>query len=460
MCGRWLELCSAYLPLAEPGSIWRYNRLLSSGDPRQGWKIHVSATVLTANDTLEKIAPLLQRRGPMFKAPISLQELNRINAGIYYGYTQIGKVITVYPRDDEELIFLAECLHDLTAGMIAPAVPFDLRLHPDSCIYYRYGGFERLEIEDPDGRRLLAIRDPNGRLVPDLRDTEMARPDWVSDPFAARRRDLSAPPLVTPLQTTYRAFQALTQRGKGGVYRAYDLSRTPPRLCILKEGRRGGEVGWDGRDGVWRVRHEERVLRSLSAAGIAAPRVYSSFEAEQNYYLVTECLRGETLQSFLHRRRRRLPVSVGIRYARRLATLLSRIHSTGWAWRDCKPTNLIISRRGELRPLDFEGACPVDQPDPSPWGTPGFIPPEFREDPAAGRVESRVPEDLYALGALIYLLLTGEIPDSENFRPLRKLRRGVPAAICDLVSELLSPVPHERPAAQSVAERLARAFHG
>src|SRR5204863_196337 len=83
-----------------------------------------------------------------------------------------------------------------------------------------------------------------------------AKPDWVSDPFLGRGAGGAAAHAESPLGTTFRAFQALTQRGKGGVYKALDLSAHPPRLCIMKEGRSVGELTWDNRDGRWRVRHE------------------------------------------------------------------------------------------------------------------------------------------------------------------------------------------------------------
>ena len=38
------------------------------------------------------------------------------------------------------------------------------------------------------------------------------------------------------------------------------MSATPPRFSILKEGRKYGEVDWDGRDGSWRVLHEAQVV--------------------------------------------------------------------------------------------------------------------------------------------------------------------------------------------------------
>jgi hypothetical protein len=445
-----MELCTEHLPLSSPESIWRYSRNIFPGDPNQGWKIHLSATVLTANEVLEKVAPFLRSHGTLFKAPNSLPELGRLNSGIFYGYTQIGKFMTVYPLSDEEAVFLAEHLDEMTAGMFAPLIPFDMRFRPDSCVYYRYGAFEPLEFKTPEGESAPGIRNPAGVLVPDLRNLESGKPDWAVDPFLARKPPQSIPTSDTPLKNTFRAFRALTQRGKGGVYEAVDLSVSPPRLCILKEGRRGGEMGWDGRDGAWRVSHENKVIDALREAGVDAPQVFSSFEAEGNSYLVTERLDGETLAAFLGRRRRRLPLHIGIRYGLEIAILLSRIHSAGWAWRDCKPTNIFVTKTG-LRPLDFEGACLVSRPDHVPWGTPGFTRPEQQ---AGEKIELAVDDDLYALGVTIYLLLTGRLPANSAPVPVEKLRRGAPPRVSRLISELLLAAHQKRPGAQSVADIL------
>jgi hypothetical protein len=452
LCGEWERLCADYLPLAREGSIWRYSRPPAPDDAGQGWKLHVSATVLTANEVLKRVAAPLRECGAQFKGPSSLRELQRINSGLFYGYSQVGKFITVYPRSAEEAVSLARLLHGLTRRLPAPSVPFDHPFRPGSSVFYRYGSFKRLEIENGDGTRTHAVRDPDGRLVADVRESASA-PAWVSNPFGRGAGVRAAQPAESPLATTYRAFKALTQRGKGGVYKALDLSVCPPRVCILKEGRAHGEVGWDGRDGRWRARHEGRALSALRSAGVDVPRVYSSFEAGGNYYLVTEYVEGESFQSLLNRRRRRLSLSQVLEYGSRLSRLLADIHAAGWAWRDCKPANVIVTKGGALRPLDFEGACPAERPDPYPWGTTAFTPP-----PAVGAPQSCADGDLYALGAVVYLLLTGRLPQPPATVPVEKLRRGVPARVRRVLSELLNTDPRGRPDASSVAEELGAAL--
>lgn len=448
---RWAELCASYLPLAAGNSIWRFSRAASPDDPEQGWKLHLSASVLTASRVLAAVAPLLRDGGVLFKAPASLDELDKLNSGLYYGYSQVGKVFTVYPRSTQEAVLLARGLHRLTRRVAAPPVPFDLKYGASGCVYYRYGAFKTLEVKTPDGASTFALRDPAGNLIPDVRDSETARPEWTADPFKPPRRTRPAPHAATPLQTTFKAFRALSQRGKGGVYQALDVSTTTPRLCVLKEGRRQGEVGWDGRDGFWRVRHEAHVLRALDAAGVGVPRVYSSFVAEKNFYLAVEFIEGESLEAWLGRKNRRVSLSNCLLRGVEIAELMASIHAAGWAWRDCKPGNFILTRGGRLRPLDFEGACPLDRPDPTPWGTPSYAPPEWG---AEFRGQSRLPEDLYALGATLHLLLTGCTPDASPRLPLEKLRRDIPRAAREVVVALLDPNPGGRPDAPAVARRL------
>lgn len=448
---QWGDLCARFLPVKSHGSTWRYSRESAAGDPVQGWKIHLSANLLTACDVLQRVAPYLQRTGALFKAPDSLEDVQRINCGLSHGFSQIGKIITIYPQTDEIAVAIARRLHRLTSGLEAPTVPFDLHFRPGSCVYYRYGAFDSLKMETPDGKSAPAMRRPDGRLVPDRREAGCAKPDWVSDPLANRKIARAAKSEDTPLKTSFRAFQALSRRGKGGVYQAIDLSGPTPRLCILKEGRRGGEINWDGRDGRRRLQNEERVLGSLSAVGVAAPAVIAAFEVEGNYYLATEYLDGENLQTALLKRRKRLSISQTIRYGIQIATIVSGIHHAGWVWRDCKPSNLILMKTGALRPIDFEGACPIDDPDPWPWNTREFSPPDHL-DICPGR--SRLPEDLYAIGATLYFLLTGRLLTEPAPSSIGKIRRNVPLELCGLISELLDSDPNRRLPADEIIARL------
>src|SRR5207253_6517940 len=123
----WDELCAEYLPFTDGDSIWRYSRTSGEGDLDQGWKLHVSATILNAPQILGRIAPLLIDCGVQFKAARSLDDVVNLNSGLHDAYSQVGKIITIYPRHDDEAVHLAKSLHKRTYRFKAPAVPFDLR---------------------------------------------------------------------------------------------------------------------------------------------------------------------------------------------------------------------------------------------------------------------------------------------------------------------------------------------
>ncbi len=444
---RWEDICNLYLPLVVEGSIWRYRRPADADDPDCGWKLHISATVLNASSILKRIAPVLVRQAVQFKAARSLAEIYKLNSGLYYNYTQIGKVITIYPRDENQAVSLAAQLHRLTQRFKGPSVPFDFRFAAGSNIYYRFGAFRPLHLEQRDGRRISALSSPTGELVPDSRVE--AKPGWVSNPFETKtptRKKRGRVPEVP-----FRVLRALVQRGKGGVYEAIDLRTSPPQRCLLKEGRSNGEVAWDGRDGAWRVRNEGRVLSALSACGANVPEVYGAFVLSGNYYLAMKYLDGQTLHNYLIALERRLSLARILDYGIQLATFLSVIHRAGWVWRDCKPKNILISR-GELLPIDFEGACPIEHLPALRWGTRGFISPYSRGD----FDNSPLDDDLYGLGAILYLLITGRVFDAAQPVTIPRLRAGIPDELVEIVERLLRTVAGKRPDAATTGSQLEK----
>jgi hypothetical protein len=439
----WQRLCDAYLPVRVEDSIWRYSRKRSRHDPPQGWKLHVSATILSAGSILRLIGPYLKRHVIWFKAPKSLAELHKLNSGIYYGFSQIGKFVTVYPQSAEAAVAIASDLHALTANFPAPAVPYDNALRNRSCVYYRYGSFSLRLKTTFRKQRVLAIARPDGKLVPDIRGPQAAVPRWLTDPFQPARSQVALE-FATPLETDYTAYEALSQRGRGGLYQARDVSSVPAKLCVIKEGRRHGETDWLGRDGFTRVKREAQVLR---ASGMAAvPQVIRTFQANGCYYLVMERVSGKPLQQLLGSRQR-LSTQRMLDYCAQMARIVAEIHAAGWAWRDCKPDNFMVEKNHRLRALDFEGACRLDDKDP-PWGaTPGYTPPRRSWDSPGG------PEamDLYALGTSIMQLISRtesliNLPAAFR-REIKK--RNLPLRLIKTIQSLRSPSPEKRPSARA-----------
>ena len=391
---RWARLAARYLPEVVPESPWRHGVSGIAGMPGQGWKLHLAATILSAGRLMSRAGPLLVARGVMYKGPQDLVFLDQVNTGLD-GYSQVGKCLTVYCRDGVEASAVARELHEATVGIPHPAVPFDRQYRPGSCVYYRYGAFDDQAMDEDDRNPVGALRHPSGKLLPDRREAGEAVPNWVVDPLAdpGGRAD---PRPWAPLPATYEVRDVLRQRGKGAVYRALDRSVAPPRHCVVKEGLRHGETDPEGHDGRSRVRNEARALRALKRAGIAVPSVLEEFNAGDHRYVVLEEIQGTPLSELLGRRRR-LTAARASTLAASAQDLIQAIHAAGWAWRDCKPENLMVTPDGELRPIDFEGASRLGVPATAAWGTPPYQAPMPRRgagfDPAA--------EDRHALAVIL-----------------------------------------------------------
>lgn len=384
---------------------WRYSRTLRGTDPAQGWKIHLSATLCSAGQVFARALPILRKHGVLFKVPNRLEVLAALNSG-FVGFSQIGKFLTVYTRSDAEAVGLARELHAATLKLEGPQIPFDVRYRKDSLVFYRYGAFIGLDEDGAGG----TIVDPAGRSHTDLRDRAHAVPRWREDPFRLRRARKQNAHLPNPLSLDLLPIKAVMQRGKGGVYEALDISVLPARPVIVKEGRRHGESNWLGVDGFAQIKHEEEVLRRLKRAGVAVPTVLRGFTRAGSRYLVLDVvgrrplLAGGALQPGRPSWRRSHIL------LDRIAPALAAIHHAGYVWRDCKPEHIFF-QEGQVRFIDFEGACRINQTNVQPWGSPNYIPPSCR-GPTSRRAGTL--EDDYALGVIAFQFGTGKFPPVET----------------------------------------------
>ena len=149
-----------------------------------------------------------------------------------------------------------------------------------------------------------------------------------------------------------------------------------------------------------------------AAAAIAHPNVvtvYDVGEADGVRYIVSELIGGESLRSRIERGAvgRAAALDLGLQLARGLAAA----HAQGVVHRDLKPHNLLVTDDGTLKILDFglaklsgERARELDATEPGTvLGTMGYLSPEqARGEPADAR------SDVFAVGAILYELLSGE----------------------------------------------------
>ncbi|WP_156889996.1 class III lanthionine synthetase LanKC N-terminal domain-containing protein [Planococcus lenghuensis] len=124
-----------------PDTLWIVsNNFTPNTLPSEGFKLHISATIKNVLDILKSIKTYLDSNLINYKIIKSIDHLMMLNRGLY-GYTQIGKAITIYPIDKEDSIKIAFTIDNLTKNFHSPKIPTDNRLHTNSIVHYRYGSF-------------------------------------------------------------------------------------------------------------------------------------------------------------------------------------------------------------------------------------------------------------------------------------------------------------------------------
>jgi Tol biopolymer transport system component len=227
----------------------------------------------------------------------------------------------------------------------------------------------------------------------------------------------------------YEVLSAIGAGGMGEVYRARDprlkrdvaIKVLPPSFSSDPQR-------------LQRFEQEAHATAALNHPNILA--VHDIGQQDGAPYIVSELLEGETLREKL--RAGPAPVRKTIEYAQQIARGLAAAHDKGIVHRDLKPENVFITRDGRAKILDFglakltrsesgadDQTCTIQSELGSVVGTVGYMAPEqARGKPADART------DLFALGAILYELLTGH----------RAFRGETPA---DTISAILQRDPPE-----------------
>lgn len=197
-------------------------------------------------------------------------------------------------------------------------------------------------------------------------------------------------------------------------------------------------------------------------------RVLASGKHEGRPWMAMEWLTGHDLSRYVQPTRL-LPEAMVVDIGIRLASALAYAHAQGVTHRDLKPANVRVDLpRGLLKLTDF-GVARVDGAERTATGlflgTPAYMAPEV----LAGAIAS-AQTDLYALGVLLFELLTGRRPheastlgallkqmSTQPAQDLRVLRPDLPAELAQVLAQALARDPTERWASgEQLAQALAR----
>jgi eukaryotic-like serine/threonine-protein kinase len=231
----------------------------------------------------------------------------------------------------------------------------------------------------------------------------------------------------------YRVGEVLGRGGMGTVVRAYDevLDRSVA-IKFLRD-----DLAGDG-PAAARFRREARIAASLAHPGIA--QVYDLAQEEGRPFIVMELLDGCDLQVLTGRGAVVDPgVAAGI--VARAAEALGFAHAAGAVHRDVKPGNIVLTRAGTVKVTDFGVASAAQQVPLTETGrvlgTSWYVSPEQARGERAG-----TPSDVYALGCVLFQLLTGRPPFQAE------------TSVAVAMAHISDPVPSPRDANPAVPPEL------
>ncbi len=204
------------------------------------------------------------------------------------------------------------------------------------------------------------------------------------------------------------------------------------------------------------AQHEFRVAQMLDHPNLI--KVYA-LESPRDWlfrvrkvHLLLEYVNGKTLDTFP---RIDLPKLVQVFAA--VAAGLTHMHRRNVCHADLKPNNVLLSRAGEVKIIDYGLAWVKGESKGRVQGTPEYMAPETAKNKI---VNERT--DIYNFGATMYRLVTWRLPPStispedggtlvdakiyeKLFKPVPELNAEAPKALCDLIHKCLAFNPHRRP---------------
>ncbi|MEU8887224.1 protein kinase [Streptomyces sp. NPDC048442] len=269
----------------------------------------------------------------------------------------------------------------------------------------------------------------------------------------------------------YQLRDLLGEGGMASVYLAYDSALDRQVAIKTLHAEMGREAAFRER-----FRREAQAVAKLSHTNIVS--VFDTGEDElggmQMPYIVMEYVEGQPLGSVLAadvQQHGAMPADKALKITSDVLAALETSHEMGLVHRDIKPGNVMMTKRGVVKVMDFGIARAMQSGVTSMTqtgmvvGTPQYLSPEQ----ALGRgVDAR--SDLYSVGIMLFQLLTGRLP-FEADSPLAlayaqvqeepvapsSINRTIPPAVDALVARALKKNPNERfPSAAAMADECTR----
>lgn len=245
------------------------------------------------------------------------------------------------------------------------------------------------------------------------------------------------------IQARYSIVALLGQGGFGAVYEAWDANLS--KHVAIKENLDTSP------EAQRQFTHEAQILSGLSHPNL--PRVQDHFLLPgQGQYLVMDFIEGEDLQAMLDRLGQPLTGDYALPWIAQVCDALAYLHiqNAPIIHRDIKPANIKVTPQGKAVLVDFGISKVYDPQLKTTVGaravTPGYSP---LEQYGQGTTDQR--SDLYALGATLYVLLTGKEPQesvqrviNDQVRAVHHINAQVPPAVGEAIQRAMCVNPTGR----------------
>ena len=257
---------------------------------------------------------------------------------------------------------------------------------------------------------------------------------------------LPSPEALQAMLPQYEITAILGRGGMGAVYKGRQAHlKRDVAIKLLPESltESGDEFNF-----VARFKQEAQAMASLDHPAIVS--VYDFGEtSEGQFYFVMEFIDGMDILQYLRANGGALPQGDALAIVCHVLDALDYAHGRGIVHRDIKPANVLLNREGRVKIADFglaktmaaagEATAPALTLTNMAMGTPDYAAPEVLE--LGTTPDHRV--DLYAVGVMLYQLLTGKLPRG-SFQTPSELQPAIDPRLDGIVSKAMAPEPDYR----------------
>lgn len=278
---------------------------------------------------------------------------------------------------------------------------------------------------------------------------------------------MSKPDQDVILNQRYRLLERAGSGGMATVYKAQDLMlRRLVAVKLLHEGLTSDDAFLE------RFQREAHAAANLSHPNIVT--VHDIGQDGHRHYIVMEFVNGRTLKNLIRDYAQQhdaaMPVARTLALAIQVCAGIGYAHRAGLVHCDVKPQNVIVTRDDRVKVADFGIARAMSEASIQSgsllWGTPHYFSPEQ----ASGEAPTPA-SDVYAIGIIVFEMLTGRLPFEADTLPalalkhlhepaplVTSLNASVPAQLEQIINKILSKEPAGRYRTAGQLERILRSY--